>query len=168
MKDEAKTQLGRIIGDYDARLAELERVAAAKRAADAAFPERFVTFKAKIIRPELQEIADMLTARGHQAAVREQEESSSASGGVKSASVSLWVVPKPFAARSTEANPPSIEITFSANRSDRRVTVSSTNTMMSHAGSVGKRGEYGLEEVTADIVASHVIQTLKEAFGERS
>jgi hypothetical protein len=167
MKDEAKTQLGKIIGDYDATLAELERVDAAKRAADAAFPERFVTFKAKTIRPELQEIAEMLNARGHQAAVLEQDESSSTAGGVRSAAVSLRVVPKPFAARSTESNPPRIEVTFSANRNERRVIVSSTNTMMNHAGSVGRRGEYELEAVTVDVVASHVIQTLKEAFGER-
>jgi hypothetical protein len=165
MKDEAKSQLKRILGDYDAKLIEAERVDAAKRAAHAAFPDRFVAFKTETIRPALQEIADLLNERGHEAAVREQEESSSAVGGVKSAAISLRIVPKPFAHKSIETHPITIEVTFSANRSERKVTVSSTNTMMSHSGSVGKRGEYEIDAVTADVVASHVIQTLNEAFG---
>jgi len=164
MKDEQKSQLRKIISDYDAKLTEAERVDVAKRAADAAFPERFVTFKTKTIRPALQEIADMLNERGHEASVRDQEESSSAGGGVKSAAVSLRVVPKPFAHKSTETNPVTIEIMFSANRTERKITVSSTNTMTSHGGSVGKRGQYEIDGVTPDVVASHVIETLNDAF----
>jgi len=36
--------------------------------------------------------------------------------------------------------------------------------MVSHGGSVGKRGAYELEAMTADVVATHVIQTLGDAF----
>jgi hypothetical protein len=165
MRDEAKSQLKKIIQDYDMKLAEVERIDAAKRAADAAFPERFVAFKMETIRPALQEIVDMLNERGHAASVREQEESSSTAGGVKSAAISLRVVPKPFAHKSLEPNPTTIEVTFSANRSERKVIVASTNTMIGHGGSVGKRGEYEMDAMTADIVANHVIQTLNEAFG---
>jgi hypothetical protein len=164
MKDEAKSQLKKIIGDYDERLAEAGRVDAANRAAHAAFPGRFVMLKAETIQPALQEIADILNERGHKASVREQEESSSAEGGVRSAAISLRIVPKPFAHKSAETNPIAIEITFSANRSERKVAVSSTNAMVNQGGSVGKRGEYEIEAVTADVVASHVIQTLNEAF----
>ena len=158
-------QLKKIIGDYDTKITEAERVDAAKRAADAAFPERFVAWKTQTIRPALQEVADMLNERGHEASVREQEESSSTAGGVKFAAVSLRVVPKPFAHKATDTTPVSIEIMFSANRAERKVTVSSTNTMTSHGGSVGKRGEYVIDAVTPDVVASHVIQTLSDAFG---
>jgi hypothetical protein len=165
MKDEAKIQLKQIIGDYDTKLAEAERTDAAKRAADAAFPERFATFKTKTIRPALEEIVEMLSERGHEASVREQDESSSAAGGVKSAAISLRIVPRPYAHKSTEPNSVNIEITFSANRSERRVSVSSINTITGHGGSVGKRGEYDIDVVTADVVANHVIQTLREAFG---
>jgi hypothetical protein len=165
MKVETKTQLEKIIGDYDAKLAEAERADEARRAAHAAFPGRFLTLKEATIQPVAQEIADMLNAHGHKASVREQGESSTTEGGVKSASVSLRVVPKPFAHKSAETNPVSIEITFSANCSERKVAVSSTNTMMSHGRTVGKRGEYEIEAVTADVVTSHVIQTLNEAFG---
>jgi hypothetical protein len=164
MKDEAKSQLKKIMGDYDEKLAEAERVDAAKRAAHAAFPGRFVMLKMETIQPAIQEIADILNERGHKASVREQEESSSAEGGIKSAAISLRIVPKPFAQKPAETNPIAIEITFSANRSERKVAVSSTNTMLNQGGSVGKRGEYEIEAVTADVVTSHVIQTLKEAF----
>jgi hypothetical protein len=165
MKHEAKSQLKKIIGDYEEKLAETERIDAANRAAHAAFPDRFIALRTEVIAPALKEIADMLNERGHEASVREQEESSSAVGGVRSAAVSLRIVPKPFAKKSAEANPVTIEISFSANRAARKVTVSSTNTMIGHSGSVGKRGEYEVDAVTADVVATHVIQTLNEAFG---
>jgi Tfp pilus assembly protein PilE len=167
MKAEAKSELQKIISDYDEKLAEAERAAAAKRAEHAAFPERFVTLKTGIIRPTAQEIADMLNERGHSASVREQEESSTVEGSVKSAAVSLRVVPKPFAHKAAEANAVSIEVTFSANRSERKVAVSSTNTMINHGGTVGKLGEYEIDAVTSDIVAKHVIQTLTDAFRVR-
>jgi hypothetical protein len=165
MKDEAKSQLKKIVGDYDEKLAEAERVDAARRTALAAFPGRFVTLKKETIWPAIQEIADMLNERGHAASVREQEDSSSAEGGVKSAAISLRIVPKPFAQKATEANAITIEITFSANRSERKVAVSSTNTMINHGGTVGKRGEYEVDAVTAEVVTTHIIQTLSEAFG---
>jgi hypothetical protein len=165
MNTEAKRLLTKIIGDYDEKLAETERVNAAKRAAQASFPGRFVTLKTEIIRPAIQEIVDMLNERGHEASVREQEDSSNAEGGVKSAGVSLRVVPKPFVQKAGESNPIAIEITFSANRAERKVAVSSTNSMINHGGTVGKRGEYEIDAVTADVVTTHVIQTLQEAFG---
>ena len=165
MNDEAKVLLKKIIGDYDERLAETARIEAATRAAQAAFPERFLSLKAATIRPVIQEIADVLNERGHDASVREQDESASTAGGVKSAAVSLRIVPKPFARLPAEANPVAIEISFSANRSERKVTVSSTNTMMNHGGRIGKRGEYDIDAVTSEVVATHVIQTLHEAFG---
>jgi hypothetical protein len=167
MKDEAKTLLEKIVRDYDEKLAEAERVDAAKRAAQAEFPGRFAGLKTGTIQPAIQEIADMLNERGHRASLHEQEESSSAVGGVKSAAVSLRVVPKPFASRATETNPSVIEVTFSANHGNRKIAVSSTNTMVGHGGSIGKRGEYEIDAVTADVVAGHVIQTLSEAWGTR-
>jgi len=166
MNIEARRHLMKIIGDYDEKLAEAERVNAAKRAAHAAFPGRFVTVKAEVIRPALEEIADMLKERGHDASVREWEDSSNAEGGIKSAAVSLRVVPKPFVQRAAETNPIAIEVTFSANRAERKVAVSSSNSMISQGGKVGKRGEYEIDAVTADVVTSHVIQTLQDAFGE--
>ncbi len=164
MKDEAKSRLKTILGDYDEKLAEAERLDAAKRAAYAAFPGRFTALNTETIQPAMKEIADMLNERGHKASVHEQEESSSAGSGIKSAAVTLRIVPKPFTHKSAEANPVAIEITFSANRSERKVTVSSSNTMTSLGGTVGKRGDYEIETVTADVVTSHVIQTLNDAF----
>jgi hypothetical protein len=163
VKDEAKSQLKKIIGDYEEKLAETERADAVIRAAHAAFPGRFATLKTEVIQPAMQEVADMLTALGHKASIRNQEESSSAGGGVKSAAISLCIVPKPFASKSTEMSP-TIEITFSANRIERKVAVSSTNTMINHRGTVGKLGEYEIDALTVDVVTSHVIQTLNEAF----
>jgi hypothetical protein len=164
MKDDAKTQLDRILAVYDEKLAEVERVAAATRAAQEEFPARFATLRTGTIRPALEELAKVLSARGHTAAVREQERSSSTAGGVTLAAVSLRVIPKPFSHQSPEKRDSFIEITFAANESERKVGVSSTNTMINFGGSVGKRGEYELAALTGDVVVGHVIQMLQDAF----
>jgi hypothetical protein len=163
MKTDAKSQLKKILGTYDDRLAADERKIMAKRAADAAFPERFATLRADTLRPAIQEFVDMLTGHGHEATAREQEESSSTTGGVSFAAISLRMNPKPFAFKSADTNRSFIEITFSANRNERKVTVSSTNTIVNSNGSLGKRGEYELDAMTADVVAEHVLRSLEEA-----
>jgi hypothetical protein len=164
MKDEAHSQLKKIMDTYDAKVAEAERLDAANRAAQAAFPERFSTLRTEIIRPVLQEIAAMLNERGHETSVLEQEESSNVTGGVKSAATSLRIVPKPFTQKSIETNSFAIEVMFSANRGERKIIVSSTNTMQVRGGSVGKRGEYEIDAVTVDVVADQTILALNDAF----
>jgi hypothetical protein len=164
MKDDAKKQLSQILGVYEEKLAEAERRAKLERAALESFPARFATLRTETIRPALQEFADVLAASGHEAAVLEQEESSSSVGGVKRAEISLRVTPKPFAHKSTtETKRSFVEVAFSANRSERKITVASTSTLLNSGASLGKRGEYEIDAVTADVVAAHVVQTLAEA-----
>jgi hypothetical protein len=163
MKSEAKNQLEVILGKYDARLLEEERAVAAKRAAEAAFPARFATLRAETLRPAMQELVDLLGTHGHGATVIEREESSTTVGGFSHAAISLRINPKPFAHQSPETNKTFIEVTFLANRKEQKVTVSSTNTTVYSSGNVGKRGEYQIEAMSADVVADEVIRTLEEA-----
>jgi hypothetical protein len=165
MKDEAKKKLKHILGAYDDKLATAERLEAERRAAKAAFPERFAALKKDTLLPALRELAEILSASGHEAAAHEQEESSTTAGGVSSAAVLLRIVPRPFTQRPAEAKKSFLEIAFSANRSERKIVVSSTNTIINSGGSVGKRGEYDIEALTADVVIEHVLQTLETAFG---
>ena len=164
MKDEAKKQLKQILTAYDERLAETERAETAHHAAQAAFPGQFAALKTQTILPALRELAQILTSSGHESTEREQEESSSTAGGVTSAAISFRVVPKPFAQRPADKNRSYIEITFAANRTERKIIVSSTSTIVSSGGSVGKRGAYELDALTADVVVSHVLKALEETF----
>jgi hypothetical protein len=164
MKDEAKKRLKQLLGAYDDKLAERERVEAAIRAAREAFPERFTTLRKKTILPLLQELAEELNGSGHEATFREQEESASTSGGVTSAAIVLRVVPKPFAQRPAETKKSFLEITFAANRGEQKIVVSSSNTIINSGGSVGKRGEYTIEAVTDEVVLAHVLNALEEVF----
>jgi hypothetical protein len=166
MKDDAKKLLNEILGSYDDKLTATERREAAIRAANESFPGRFAALASDVIRPALLEFVDLLNARGHEASVRQQDESSSSAGGIAFAAVILRVVPKPYAHKSPEGAKSFIEIAFSANRAERLVTVASTNTIANSSGSRGKRGGYDVEGVTADVVATHVLQTLQEALGE--
>jgi hypothetical protein len=162
MKDDVKNELTRILGVYDDRLAETERAEAAKRAAELAFPGRYAALRSDAIRPALQEFAEILNGRGHEVTVRELEESTSSEGGVTLASIALRIVPKAQAVGTTAIKKSFVEISFSANRNERRITVSSTNTMINSAGSVGKRGDYDIVELTPDVIQGHVLQTLRD------
>jgi hypothetical protein len=164
MKDEAKNRLKQMLAVYDEKLAETSRREAAARAAKEAFPERFSVLKKETIVPVLKELAEVLNASGHEATVREQEESSSTVGSVTSAAVGLSVVPKPFVRKGTDTKKSFTEIMFSANRSDQKIVVSSTNTIIKSSGGVGKRGEYELGALTGDVVVEHVLKNLEEAF----
>jgi hypothetical protein len=164
MKDDAKNQLRHILTAYDERLAETDRISAVNLAAHAAFPEQFATLKTQTILPALREVAEVLTASGHESTEREQEESSSTAGGVTSAAISFRVVPKPFAQRPADAKRSYIEITFAANRTERKIVVSTTSTIVNASGSVGKRGSYELDALTGDVVVSHVLKALEETF----
>ncbi len=165
MKTEAKQQLEKILGTYDEKVAEEERKVAAKRAADLAFPERFATLRAETIRPAIKSFVDVLCGHGHEAVAREQEESTSTIAGISFAAISLRMTPKPFAFKSADGNRSFIEVTFSANRTERKVTVSSTNTIVNSNGGMGKRGEYEIDAMTAEVVSDHVLRTLQEALG---
>jgi hypothetical protein len=165
MKSDTKIQLKKLLGTYDQKVAEEERQAAAKRAAVEAFPVRFAALKAETIRPAIQEFIDVLASYGHEAMEREQEESLTTGRGVSFAAISLRINPKPLSQpnKPAEANKSFVEVTFSANRNERKIVVSSTSTMIHTSGSVGKRGEYEIDAVTSDVVADHILQTLEEA-----
>jgi hypothetical protein len=164
MKSEAKAELERILGAYDDKLTEVERLGAAERTAQAEFPVRFATLRAEIIRPALHELVQVLSAHGHEVTVSEKEGSSSNAGGVTLAATSLRIVPKPFARKVPAKSENFIEVTFAANPAERKVIVSSTNTTVTFDRSVGDHGEYAIDALTADVVVSAVLQTLKDAF----
>jgi hypothetical protein len=168
MKDETKATLDKLLDDYDVRLAAIESRDAAVRAAQAAFPERFVALKTSTIRPALDEFIAVLKRHDHEGAVRDQDESATTASGVALASIALRIVPRPFASKSTtDAAKSFIEVTFSANRTERKVTVSSTSTILDSGGSRGKRGEYDVDAVTPEVVAMHVLRALEEALADR-
>jgi hypothetical protein len=161
MNDDAKNQLKTLLGAYDEKLAEAARVHAANSAADLAFPERYALLRSDTIRPAIQEFADVLNGRGHEVTVRELEESTSSDVGVTFATIALRIVPKAFAHK-TAAPKSFIEISFSANRNERKIIVSSTNTMINSAGGVGKRGAYDIDALTTAVIEAHVIHLLRE------
>jgi hypothetical protein len=163
MKNEIKNELKAILGKYDGRLLEEERAVAATRAAEEAFPARFATLRTETLRPVMQELVELLGTHGHSATVIEREESSTTVGGFSHAAISLRINPKLLAGKPPEGDKTFIEIAFAANRRERKVTVSSTNTAIHSSGNVGKRGEYLIEVLTADVVAEEVTRTLQEA-----
>ncbi len=163
MNDDARKKLTTILATYDEKIAEAARVNAANLAAAAAFPERYAALRSNTIRPAVQEFADLLNGRGHEVTVSELEESTSSEAAVTSATISLRIIPKAFAHKGVATPKSFVELLFSANRHERKITVSSTNTIINSAGSVGKRAQYEIAEVTSQVIEGHVLHVLGEA-----
>ena len=167
MKDEAKKQLKRILAVYDERLAETERVEAERRAAKEAFPVRFAALKKDTILPILEEFAEAYSPDKYwltTAKATEQDESSSTAGVTSDRRSGCASFPSCSGRRRRIRRRASSRFRSRPNfLSERKVVVSSTNTLINSGGGVGKRGEYELETLTGDVVVGHVMQTLEEA-----
>lgn len=160
MDDDAKRELQSLLAAHKARLVEGQNREAQKKAEQRAFVDGFRSLKAEKIRPVLEEFVAQLTEHGHTASIVDQEES--ASGRFTPASIGLRVVPARMGdAPPGHSNIVRVEITFSANQATMKVSVSSSNNAN---GSIGKRGEHDLSELTDAFVVSNVLRTIREAF----
>jgi hypothetical protein len=162
MDEEARNELKSILTTYRARLVDSQEREAKIKTARAAFVEAFRSLKAERIGPVLEEFVVQLNEAGHPASVVDQQEASDRNGHFTPASIALRIVP----ARIGDMAPmPSgntrIEVTFSANQHTMKVLVSSTN---NSNGTIGKRGDYELSELTTAFVENNVLKTIREAF----
>jgi hypothetical protein len=165
MDQEAKDELKSILATYQERLSDGRAREAKVKAARIAFVEAFQKVKTETIGPVLEEFAVQLNEAGHSASVVDQREASDRNGQFTPASVALRIAP---ARMGDMALVPSggarIEVTFSAHDQTMKVVVSSSN---NSNGSMGKRGEYELSELTSGFVEGHVLKTIREAFAIR-
>jgi hypothetical protein len=161
MDHEAENELKSILAAYRARLLDAQEREAKIKAGRAAFVDAFRSLKAEKIGPVLEEFAAQLNEAGHQASVIDQQEASDRNGKFTPASIALRVVPARIGEGATTQSIARIEVTFSANQHTMKVLVSSTNNAN---GSIGKRGEYELAELTTQFVGSNVLKTIREAF----
>ena len=160
MDNEAKTELKGILAAYRARLVDSQERETKLRVARASFIEVFRTLKAERIGPVLNEFVVQLNEEGHQASVVDQQEASDRNGHFTPSSLALRIVPARMGNGSVaHSSTARLEITFSANQHTMKVLVSSSNNAN---GTMGKRGEYDLDELTIEFVVSNVIKTIRE------
>jgi hypothetical protein len=158
MNNEAKSELKAILAAYRARLVDSQEREAKLRIARASFVEGFRTLKAERIGPVLDEFVVQLNEEGHEANVVDQQEATDRNGHFTPSSLALRIVP----ARAGDVSHTSgarMEVTFSANQHTMKVLVSSSNNAN---GTMGKRGEYDLAELTVAFVVSNVLKTIRE------
>jgi len=162
MDEAAKSELKGILATYRARLVDSQDREAKLRTGRASFIEDFRTLKAERIGPVLEEVVVQLNEEGHQASVIDQQEASDRNGHFTPSSIALRIVPARMGDPSVApSNTARIEVTFSANQHTMKVLVSSSNNAN---GTMGKRGEYDLTELTQEFVVSNVLKTIREGF----
>ena len=162
MDDASKSELKGILATYRARLVDSQDREAKLRTGRATFIEVFRTLKADRIGPVLEDVVAQLNEEGHQASIIDQQEASDRNGHFTPSSIALRIVPARMGeASAAHAGSARIEVTFSANQHTMKVLVSSTNNAN---GTMGKRGEYDLAELTEQFVVSNVLKTIREGF----
>ena len=162
MDDEAKTELKSILATYRARLLDSQDREAKIKTARVTFVEAFRNLKVERIAPVLEEFVAELNEAGHQASIVDHQEASDRNVQFTPASIALRILPARIGdAAAPQSGAPRIEVTFSANQHTMKVLVSSSN---NSNGSVGKRGDYELAELTKEFVESNVLKTIRQAF----
>jgi hypothetical protein len=162
MDPEVKSELHGMLAAYAALVVESHEREAKTKAAQTAFVDAFRQLKVEKIRPILDEFVVDLLQGGHQATVVDQQEASDRNGQFTPSSIALRVVPARMAgATAASSTLARVEVTFSGNSQTRKVLVSSSNNAN---GSIGRRGDYELEDVTPEFVQNNVLNTIRAAF----
>src|SRR6185295_15397759 len=99
MSDDLRTDLTRLLDQYDERRrADAARTKKTKDD-DASFLQRFATLRREVVWPVFEAVSVMLVERGHGVEIDEEEFSVDAAGKVREAGISLHIAPAGMAAQ---------------------------------------------------------------------
>jgi hypothetical protein len=155
---EMRAKLGAMLDEYDG----LRRSEAAHkqqaRDEEAAFLEGFARLRRDVVRPVFEAAGELLHARGHGFAIREQEFAAPAGGKTTEALIELSVSPAGMEGAAS-ADRHLQELSFSTRHYNR--TVSITNGAVPQSGSIaGSQGAHALARIDAALVEGEVLKLM--------
>jgi hypothetical protein len=156
MSKRLTSEIGAMLDAYDVlRRADQLRKERLK-SEELAFLAGFVELRAKVVRPVFEAAGEMLKARGHDFAIREEEFVFEDGGKTHEASISLRITPAGMegAAASDEHLR---ELSFSTRHYNK--TVSVVNGALPQSGSMaGAAGSLNLSQIDAQLVEDHLLK----------
>ena len=156
MSKHLATELGAMLDAYDvARRADELRKERLK-SEGLAFLAGFAALRASIVRPVFEAAGELLKARGHDFAIREEEFVFEADGKTHEAAISLRITPAGMeGAAASDAH--LRELSFSTRHYNKTVCI--VNGALPQSGSMaGAAGSYALSQIDAPLVEDHLLK----------
>jgi hypothetical protein len=164
MNDEDTKKLRSIVEAYNAKTDAASAKKAATQSKEAAFLEAFRKTIAETIRPAFEEIAAVLKADGHVAAIAQSQEARATDErSEKHESVKLTIIPKGYTkVRDHDSLP---EVVFTGDTSRERIRVYATERMPGESGGSTPRGDHILDQITSEFVVNLTLDVLGKTLG---
>jgi hypothetical protein len=163
MRKEIKSQLDSLMDSYDKKVSDKKTRQEKIQSAEEEFAAEFVSLRAQIILPVMEEIRAHLQSRGHKVRIAEQDASVDHDGKTSPARITMEFLPVGVERRlSTDSVP---AVSFMASKSKKQILVHECTMLPGRGGQAGKRGEYEIKDIDAEIVEREIIGVLKEVFG---
>lgn len=156
MSQRLAAELGAMLDAYDiVRRADQVRKERLK-SEELAFLAGFAELRANVVRPVFEAAGEMLRARGHDFAIREEEFVFEADGKTREAAISLRITPAGMEG-ATASDAPLRELSISTRHYNK--TVSIVNGALPQSGSMaGAAGSYALSQIDAQLVEDHLLK----------
>jgi hypothetical protein len=156
-----RVELGRLLDSHDEkRRAEAARIRQVKDD-EQAFLRRFDELRRSIVRPVFESAREVLIARGHSAAISEQEFVSEPGGKATEASISIRILPAgiDLAVSGADGGP---VLTIATRHYSKCVEIRGGLIDSQSARAAGAHGEYRFEQITAERVRTELLQLIAE------
>ncbi len=160
MKEALRSDLDSVLNLWEERqqaeLARLEEIQQEKTH----FIREFSRLRREVIRPCLEEFARVLTERGHNCRI--EEEDYYVHGGSTSRDVKIGMNIFIRGKESARGHSNYPFIAFLASKQERTVRIQASTRLPGRAGTIGSRGHHPLDELTREFIEAEMISFLRE------
>jgi hypothetical protein len=158
MTDELQTRLGALLDEYDETRRTAQRRKDQASADDRRFIEEFAELRRGLVRPLFEAVGAVLTQRGHQFSIREEEFASQSNGTSNEAAIVLLVAPAGMD-KPPQADEHLRALSFSTRHYNKTVCV--RNGAAPHEGTLaGAKGAYPLARINKQLVEDEVLKLM--------
>ena len=165
MDDSTKKRLTSILDSFDAKRDAAKKDTERKRTEREIFLDKFAEKVKAVIRPAMEQVAELLKARGHNSEITEQMEAIDSDGRARNAGITLTIFP--LGVRPPYPNEHACpHIAFMVNSYESKIYVHESTMMLTRGGQSGSAGEYDIDKVTPELVEQHIVSVLQQAMGK--
>ncbi len=159
MKEETKSKLNALMDEYDEKLKKKKKTQEEIELEENAFIDEFYRLRRKVMRPIIDEIGDYIKEHGHDYKVKEEKLIDDYSTK-KDAKITMMVFPSGIDRSAYTVS----NISFTANKKEKDIYVSSKVIERNKSGTAEDRGVYNTNQINGDLVEKEIFNFLKAIF----
>ena len=164
MKPELQQELDALLKAYDQKQHAQEIKDQDIKAEEEKFLESFYSVRDSIIAPALEELGEIVKARGHGFEIEKRDYSIDSKGRTDNAMIAIVFIPGGSRSGYYAERYRYPSLGFTCDRHKEVVALHGSTLRPLGGGSLGPRGECKLEQITTDFIHAQAFEILKEVF----